>query len=102
MCEDSCTAEKMPTVLLNLLAADEPYIFAQKKGIRLKDGMIRVVILVDKGFFADNLNVKYELSEFQKKKELVFAYISFDNLKKICAEDSVHYVRLPFEFKRMQ
>ncbi len=59
-------------------------------------------MLVDEHFFADNLYIKYDLVDYQKKKDLVFAYISFDNLKKICEEDSVHYIRFPFEFNSMQ
>lgn len=92
----------MPTLLLNLLSAHDPYIFAQKNGIRLKDGLIRVVMLVDEHFSPGNLIVKYDLRDYQKKNNLVFAYISLDNLKKICEENSVHYIRFPFEFNRMQ
>ncbi|MDH3328478.1 MAG: hypothetical protein OEM01_04535, partial [Desulfobulbaceae bacterium] len=78
----------MPTLLFNLLAAADPYIFAQNNGIRLKEGMIRVVMLVDEHFSSGNLIVEYDLRDYQKKNNLVFAYISLDNLKKICEENS--------------
>ena len=89
---------KMPAILVNMIGADDPVNYAERHGIRLKDGMIRVIITVDKNFSLENISVKYGLRDFQRREDLVTTYISIDGLKEISKEPGVLYIRLPVRF----
>lgn len=94
-------AEKVPTVLLNLLNVDDPVQYFGNHGINLKDGMVRVVVTVDESFPGEIIISQYELSEYKIRGDLVSAYISIDNLRKLCKESSVVFIRLPAAFHAM-
>jgi hypothetical protein len=81
-----------------MIGADDPFDYAERHGIRLKDGMIRVIITVDKNFSLENISAKYGLRDFQRREDLVTTYISIDGLKEICKEPGVLYIRLPVRF----
>jgi hypothetical protein len=90
--------EKMPAILVNMLNADDPVGYAERHGIKLKDGMARVIITVDKNFHPKEISGKYMLKDFQKREDLVTTYISIAGLKEIYKESSVVYIRLPVKF----
>jgi uncharacterized protein with PQ loop repeat len=96
------TAEKMPTVLVNLIKADDPISYAKGHGIMLKDGMVRVIITVDKDIISKDLLSEYGLKEYQWREDLVAGYISIDGLKKLSEDPAVIYIRPPVKFMRQE
>jgi hypothetical protein len=91
-------AKKMPTILLNLVNSHDPVSYAKNHGITLKNGMVRVIITVDTSLSSKDFLSKYDLMDYQLRKDLVTAYISIDGLKKLCEDPAVIYVRLPLKF----
>lgn len=94
-------AKKVPTILLNLLNSKDPVNFAKTHGIELKDGMVRVVMTVDESFSLKVFIFKYDLKDYQKRKNLITSYVTLDNLKELCKEPSIVFVRLPIKFNGM-
>jgi hypothetical protein len=92
---------KMPSILAGLLNADDPVSYAKGHGIRLKDGMVRVIITVDRTIIAKDFLSKHELKDYQWRENLVAGYISIDGLKELCEEPAVIYIRLPVQFDNM-
>jgi hypothetical protein len=91
-------SEKMPSILAGLLNADDPVSYAKIHGMTLKDGMVRVIITVDKDIISKDLFSKYGLKDYQWRENLVAGYISTDGLKELCEEPAVIYIRLPVKF----
>ena len=90
--------KKMPAILVNMLRSDDPVGYAERHGIGLKEGMVRVIITVDKNFLLEDISAKYGLMDFQKREDVVTTYISIDGLKEIYKEPGVTYIRLPVKF----
>ena len=98
---DDMVAKKTPTILANLLNSKDPVNFANTHGIKLKDGMVRVVMIVDERFASRAFVSKYGLKEYKKRKNLIAAYVTIDSLKELCKEPSVVFIRLPVKFNPM-
>lgn len=62
--------------------------------------MVRVVVTVDENFSKEIIS-QYELSGYKIKGDLIFAAIPVDNLRRLCEENSVVFVRLPAVFDAM-
>ena len=95
-------AEKMPTILVNLIKADDPVTYAKSHGITLKDGMVRVIITVDRDIISKDLLSEYGLKEYQWREDLVAGYVSIDALKELSEEPAVIYIRPPVKFMRQE
>jgi len=91
-------SKKSTTILANLLASEEPANFAKAHGIELKDGMIKVVMCVDKNFSLNTLELKYDLKNLKQRKNIITADISIKDLRELCKEPSVIFMRLPAKF----
>ena len=89
---------KMPAILVNMISADDPGDYAERHGIRLKDGMIRIIMTIDNDLPLQDISARYGLKDFQRREDLVTTYISIDGLKGICKEPGVVYIRLPVRF----
>ena len=96
------TAEKMPTILVNLIKADDPVSYAKDHGITLKDSMVRVIIAVDKDIISQDLLSKYGLKDYQWREGFIAGYISIDGLKELSEEPAVIYIRPPVKFMRQE
>jgi hypothetical protein len=96
------TAEKMPTILVNLIKADDPVSYAKGHGITLKDGMVRVIITVDKDIISQDLLSKYGLKDYQWIEDIITGYIPIDGLKELSEESAVIYIRPPVKFMRQE
>lgn len=94
-------ANKTPTILQNLLASEDPVNFAKTHGIRLNNGMVRVIINVDDNFSLKEFVSKYDLKDYKKDNNLVITYIAIDTIKELCKEPSIIFIRLPFKFNSM-
>ena len=90
--------KKTPTNLANFLNSEDPVNFAKAHGIRLINGMVKVVMTVDASFSLSDFVSKYDLKDYKKRKNLVTAYVGIDNLKELCKEPSIVFIRLPFKF----
>ncbi len=90
-------AKKVQAALFNPLAADDPTHYAETHGIRMKDEMVRVVLTVNEKFSKENIS-QYELDEYKKKGDLIFACITVDNLRRQPKENSVAFIELPSVF----
>ena len=94
-------SRKVPTILLDFLNTNDPANFAKTHGIKLKDGMVRVVMTVNENFSSKLFISKYNLKDCQKRKNLVTSYVAIDSLKALCEEPSILYIRLPVKFTPM-
>jgi len=99
---DDMVAKKTPTILANLLNSKDPVNFAKTHGIRLKGGMVRVVIIVNERFASRAFVSKYGLKEYKKRKNLITSYLTIDSVKELCKEPSVVFIRLPVKFSTME
>ncbi len=88
-------AKKMPTILLNLVNSNNPVNYAKGHDIALKDGRVRVIIAVHTRFSSKDFLSKYDLTDYQSREDLITAYISIDELRRLCEDPAVIYVRLP-------
>jgi hypothetical protein len=89
---------KMSAALINMLNADDPVDYAERHGIGLKEGMIRVIITVDKNLSQKEITARYGLKDLQRREDIITTYISIDGLKGIYKEQGVIYIRLPVKF----
>ena len=94
-------AKKTPTILTNFLNSEDPVEFAKTHGIKLKDGMVRVVMTVDEGFLSKDLVSKYGLEDFKKRRNIMASYVTIDSLKELCKEPSIMFIRLPVKLRGM-
>ncbi len=94
-------AKKTPTILANFINSEDPVNFAKTHGIRLKDGMVRVVMTVDESFPLKAFVSKYDLKDYKKRKNLITSHVSIDSLKELCKEPSIVFIRLPVKFSGM-
>ena len=96
---DDIIAKKTTTIIVNLLKSEDPVEFSEKHDIELKDGMLKVVITIDENLLSEeDLVSKYDLKDIEKRKNTVIAYVSVDELKELCNEPGVIFIRLPFKF----
>ena len=97
---DEIILKKMPTLLVNLVNSDDPVSYAKGHGITLQDGMVRVIITVDERVTSKYFLFKYDLKDYQWRGNILTAYVSIDELKELCKEPPVIYIRLPVKFDR--
>ena len=81
-----------------MLNSDDPVSYATNHGITLKDGMVRVIITVDENVKSRDFLAKYDLKDQQWRETFLTAYISTDELRELCKEPFVSYIRLPVKF----
>lgn len=99
--DSDIVAKKTTTLLLNLLNSPDPIQFSKEHNIKLKNGMPQVVITVDENLLSpEEFASKYDLKDFKKRKNIVIACVSLDNLKELCNEPGVIFIRLPFKFNK--
>ena len=96
------TAEKMPTILVDLIKSDDPVSYAKGHGITLKDRMVRVIITVDKDIISKDLLSEYGLKDYQWREDLITGYIPIDGLKELSEDPAVIYIRPPAKFMRQE
>jgi hypothetical protein len=88
----------MPTLLVNLVNSEDPVSYAKVHGITLQDGMVRVIITIDEKVTSRDFLIKYDLKDYQWRKNFLIAYVLIDDLKELCKEPAVIYIRLPAKF----
>ena len=80
------------------LNSDDPINYATGHGITLKDGMVRVIITVDQKVTSRDFLSEYDLKDYQWRENFLTTYVSIDELKDLCKEPAVIYIRLPVKF----
>ncbi len=92
-------SKKTTSILCGLLNSGDPAEFSQNHNVELKDGAVKVIMLVDAKLLPKDFMVKYDLKEFKLRKNTTSAYIKLDSLRKICEEPGVIFVRTPFKLR---
>ncbi|MDB9822639.1 hypothetical protein OAC89_02965 [Deltaproteobacteria bacterium] len=90
--------KKMPTLLVNFVNSDDPVNYAKNHGISLKNGMVRVIITVDESITSRDFLSQHDLKDYQWRENFVTAYVSIDELRALCKEPAIIYIRLPVKF----
>lgn len=94
-------SKKTTSILYSLLNSGDPAEFSQSHNIELKNGMIKVVIIIDEKLLPEDFAAKYDLKEFKIRNNNASAYVRLDMLKKMCEEPGVIFVRTPFKFRAL-
>ena len=94
-------SKKTTAILCGLLNSGDPAEFSQDHNIELKDGAVKVIMLVDAKLLPKDFAVRYDLKEFRIRNNNASAYVKLDMIKKMCAEPGVIFVRMPFKFRAL-
>jgi hypothetical protein len=92
-------SKKTTSILCSLLNSKDPAKFSQNNNIELKDGAVKVILIVDAKFLPKDFEFRYDLKEFKLRNNTASAYIKLDSLKKICGEPGVIFVRQPIKLR---
>ena len=87
---------KMESMLFQLADSDNPQEFANKHGIEIKDGSVKVVIETAEGFQPAILD-KYHIKIIRQYRDLIKAYVGIDVLHKLAKEDKIKFIRIPYK-----
>ncbi|MCX5713236.1 MAG: hypothetical protein NT033_00140 [Candidatus Omnitrophica bacterium] len=95
-------SKKTTSLLCSLLNSNDPAKFSQDHNIELKDGMVKVIMIIDARLLPKDFESKYGLKEFHSlRKNMASACIKPDSLRKICEEPGVIFVRLPIKLRAL-
>lgn len=99
--ETDVISKKTTSILCNLLNSEDPAKYLKDHDIELKDGMVKVIMMVDAKLLPKNFGSKYDLKDFKLTKNTASTYIKPDNIRKICEEPGVIFVRTPFKLRAL-
>ena len=94
-------SKKTTSMLCSLLNSQDPAKFSQNHNVKLTDGAVKVIIMVDAKLLPKDFESKYDLREFRIRKNTASAYIKLDSLRKICEEPGVIFVRSPIKLRAL-